>query len=57
MTGFAVALGWYYKSGGANKTQVKHAADKLLKDKLITRERDGFALTDRGRKALPKETS
>jgi hypothetical protein len=55
LTQFAVALGWYYKSGTANKTQAKRSADALLKAKLITRERDGFELTAKGRKALPKD--
>jgi hypothetical protein len=55
LTGLAVSLGWYYKNGGANRTQVKRAADALAKAKLIIRERDGFAITDKGRQALRKE--
>jgi hypothetical protein len=55
LTGLAVALGWYLKNGEAHKMQVKRAADALLKDKLITRDRDGFALTEKGRKALKQD--
>jgi len=55
LTRLAVALGWYYKNGGANKTQVKRAADALAKAKFITRERDGFAITEKGRQALPRQ--
>lgn len=52
LAALAVALGWYFKNGAANRAQVQRSANALIKAKLITRERDGFALTDKGRKAL-----
>jgi hypothetical protein len=56
LTGYAVALGWYLKSGEAHKMQVKRAADALIKAKLITKERGCFALTDKGLKALKQNS-
>ena len=48
----AAALGWYLKSGEAHKVKAQRTVDALLRDKLITRDRDSLQLTEKGRKAL-----
>ena len=54
LAGFAVALGWYLKSGEANRMKVKRALDSLKAEKLVVQERGGWVLTEKGEKALKK---
>jgi hypothetical protein len=54
LTDLAKALQWFARDGSPYKMQVKRAAAKLLAAKLITQERDGYAITEKGRKAPKK---
>ena len=44
--------GWNLKTGKPHKTMVRRALDTLKTQKLITPDRDGWTLTEKGRKAL-----
>jgi hypothetical protein len=44
--------GWLLKTGKPHKTMVRRALDTLKAQKLIAPDRDGWALTEKGRKAL-----
>jgi hypothetical protein len=48
----ATSLGWFMRSGQPHKMMVKRILDKLQKYKLVTLERDGPVLTDKGEKTL-----
>jgi hypothetical protein len=48
----AKRCGWLLKTGKPHKTMVRRALDTLKAQKLITPDRDGWALTEKGRKAL-----
>jgi AAA domain/Bifunctional DNA primase/polymerase, N-terminal len=50
----AKALGWYLKTGDPHKSKVRRALIRLKKFKLVTADRDGFTLTEKGRKSLQK---
>jgi hypothetical protein len=39
-------------SGEPNKSRVRHAADRLKRDKLVSAERDGLMLTSKGKKEV-----
>src|SRR5262249_19149843 len=52
LTALARACGWKTRSGDANKVKAQRTVAKLEKAKLVTRERDEIALTERGKKVL-----
>lgn len=47
-------LGWKMRDGQPYKVRVHRALDALKKAKLITKNRDGFALTPEGKKTLAR---
>jgi hypothetical protein len=49
---YARSCGWALKTGEPHKTLVNRTLAKLKDQKLITPDREGFALTEKGRKAL-----
>jgi hypothetical protein len=51
---FARMCEWTLKSGEPNKMLVKRTAEKLLKIKLIARERGEYQITDKGGKVISK---
>ena len=46
--------GWFYKDGSPNKSQVQRLMKTLHRGKIVSKDRDGFELADKGRKALEK---
>jgi hypothetical protein len=50
----AQQLGWYTAAGKPYRSKVQRIMARLKQFKLITRERDGFTLTEKGRKAVEK---
>jgi hypothetical protein len=48
----AQQLGWRIRSGDPNHTRVLRAERELVKAKLITKNRDAWELTDRGKKEV-----
>ena len=50
----AKAVGWFMKNGEPYKVKVRRTIETLAKHKLITVERDGIILTNKGNKALQK---
>jgi hypothetical protein len=45
---------WFSASGDAYKMKVKRAIDRLIDFKLITKERDGYAITAKGHAVIKK---
>jgi hypothetical protein len=54
---YAKQLGWFLKNGEPHKTQVRRTLDKLKNFKLVAIERDRTVLTEKGKKALKKDTA
>jgi hypothetical protein len=52
LTALAERLYWTTKDGKPNKSRVRHTADRLKKDKMVTAERDGLMLTAKGKKEV-----
>lgn len=50
----AEGLGWKYKNGGANKTQVNRGLRALVDDKMLEHKRGRYTLTPAGKKAIGK---
>jgi hypothetical protein len=56
LTQLATTLGWKTRDGKPNKSMAQRKVDALVKDKLITKGREGYSLTPKGLKSLEKIT-
>jgi hypothetical protein len=51
----ASALGWHVKDGIANKSKAQRVLKRLQRDKLITKDRGGYGITDKGKNVLKQK--